>query len=350
MVQAMIARRSPRLLADSAYEQLRARIVSLKIAPGTPLVEMEICARLHVSRTPVRAAIERLHQEGLVTMTGKRAAGRAVVAPLTADDMRELFLMVGALDGVAARLAAGINLAVAYNASAELRDFVARNPIVPGRDSVTARAALERQTIHIPDILADPEYTYGAWQVQSYRSVLGVPMLRGDDLLGVITLNRSEARPFTDKQIELVTTFADQAVIAIENTRLLQELQTRNRDLTEALEQQTATSAILGAIANSPTDFQPVLEAIAESATRLCDATDAHISHVDGDVLRLNAHTTDAFLQREVPITRNRIVGQAILDRRTIHIHDLAAEPEDKYGAPRWKSRLPHGTRGAATP
>ncbi|MGE5361149.1 MAG: GntR family transcriptional regulator [Bacteroidales bacterium] len=106
----MTVRRPPRLLADTAYEQLRARIVSLKIAPGTPLVEMEICARLRVSRTPVRAAIERLHQEGLVTMTGKRAAGRAVVAPLTADDMRELFLMVGALDGVAARLAAGIEL------------------------------------------------------------------------------------------------------------------------------------------------------------------------------------------------------------------------------------------------
>ena len=88
-----------------------------------------------------------------------------------------------------------LNLAVTYNASPELREFVEQNPIVPGRYSVTARAALERQTIHIPDILADPEYTYAAWQVQLYRAVLGVPMLRGDDLLGVITLSRSEARP-----------------------------------------------------------------------------------------------------------------------------------------------------------
>jgi DNA-binding GntR family transcriptional regulator len=104
----MAVRRTSRPLADTAYEQLRASIVSLKMAPGTPIVEVEICARLRISRTPVRAAIERLHQEGLVTMTGKRAAGRAVVAPLTTEDMRELFLLVGALDGVAARLAAGI--------------------------------------------------------------------------------------------------------------------------------------------------------------------------------------------------------------------------------------------------
>jgi DNA-binding GntR family transcriptional regulator len=104
-----MATRSPRRpLADTAYEQLRESIVALKLAPGAPLVEVDICARLQVSRTPVRAAIERLHQEGLVTMTGKRAAGRAVVAPLTDEDMRELFLLVGALDGLAARLAAGL--------------------------------------------------------------------------------------------------------------------------------------------------------------------------------------------------------------------------------------------------
>ena len=132
-----------------------------------------------------------------------------------------------------------LRLAVTYNVSAELREFVERNPLTPGRYSVTARAALERQTIHIPDILSDPEYTYQAWQVQPYRAALGVPLLRGDDLLGVITLSRTEGRPFTDKQIDLVTTFADQAVIAMENTRLLNELQDRNRDLTEALERQS---------------------------------------------------------------------------------------------------------------
>src|SRR5512142_3423803 len=95
-------------LAQFVYEHLRERIVTLKLAPGAPLVEVEICARLRVSRTPVRSAIERLHEEGLVRMTGTRTLGRAVVAPLTLEDMRELFLLVGALDGVAARLAAGL--------------------------------------------------------------------------------------------------------------------------------------------------------------------------------------------------------------------------------------------------
>jgi DNA-binding GntR family transcriptional regulator len=101
-----VKKRAARPLARSAYEQLRRPIVTLKLAPGTPLVEVDLCARLGVSRTPVRAALERLHHDGLVTMRGNRTLGRAVVAPLTIEDMRELFLLVGALDGAAARLAA----------------------------------------------------------------------------------------------------------------------------------------------------------------------------------------------------------------------------------------------------
>lgn len=101
-------RPAARPLAHSVYDHLRAHIVTLKLAPGTPLVEVDLCRRLHVSRTPVRAALERLCHEGLVTMTGNRTLGRAVVAALTIDDMQELFLLVGALDGVAARLAAGL--------------------------------------------------------------------------------------------------------------------------------------------------------------------------------------------------------------------------------------------------
>jgi GAF domain-containing protein len=171
-----------------------------------------------------------------------------------------------------------LNHALSYNATPELLEFVNRNPITPGRYSVAARAALERRTIHVPDVLADPEYTFGAPQIEHVRTVLGVPMIRGDDLVGVFSIRNSKVQPFTDKQIELVTTFADQAVIAIENVRLFNELK-------EALEQQTATSEILGVIASSPTDIQPVLDAVAERAARLCDANDAQIHLSNGEVL-----------------------------------------------------------------
>src|SRR6516162_4979985 len=113
-----------------------------------------------------------------------------------------------------------------------------QNPIRPGRGSVAARVGLERRTIHVADVRADPEYSYGARDVFPFRTVLGVPMLRGDELLGALILFRPLVRPFGDKQIQLVETFADQAVIAIENVRLFEEVQARTRELSEALEQQ----------------------------------------------------------------------------------------------------------------
>src|SRR5258708_18404200 len=162
-----------------------------------------------------------------------------------------------------------LRVVATHNASAELRAFVERNPIAPGRSSATARAGLERRTVHVLDAQADPEYTYGSRQVDLFRTVLTVPMLRAGELLGVILIYRHEVRPFTDSQIALLETFADQAAIAIENARLLTELQAKNASLTEALEQQTATSEILRAISSSPTDVQPVFDAIVRSAHAL---------------------------------------------------------------------------------
>jgi GAF domain-containing protein len=124
-----------------------------------------------------------------------------------------------------------LRMVVAYNSSPEFAEWVAKNPIRPGRHSGSARAALERRTIHVTDVLADPEYVYGAKDVEPIRTILGVPILKGDDLLGVMMIYRLEVRSFTDRQIALVETFADQAAIAIENVRLLDELRERTEEV-----------------------------------------------------------------------------------------------------------------------
>ena len=136
-----------------------------------------------------------------------------------------------------------LRMVVAYNSSPEFAEWVAKNPIRPGRHSGSARAALERRTIQITDVLADPEYVYGAKEVEPIRTILGVPILKGDDLLGVMMIYRLEVRAFTDRQIALVETFADQAAIAIENVRLLDELRERTGEvekLNQRLEQRVA--------------------------------------------------------------------------------------------------------------
>ena len=176
-----------------------------------------------------------------------------------------------------------------YNVGPELRQFVDRNPIPPGQKTISARAALKRRTVHIADIQADPDIAYLLRDVKPIRTIIAVPMLKGDDLVGMITIYRLEVKPFTNKQVALIETFADQAVIAIENARLLNELRQRTDDLTESLEQQTATSKVLEAISSSPGDLKPVFEAILENAVRLCGAKFGNLYLREGDGLRAAA-------------------------------------------------------------
>jgi len=193
----------------------------------------------------------------------------------------------------------------------------------------------EYGTLYIPDVHAQSDFplvgSTGGW-----RTLLVVPLRQRGEMIGNLNVRRTEVRPFAPAQIKLLETFASQAVIAIENVRLFKELEDRNRQITEALEQQTATSEILRVIASSPTDIQPVLDVVAENAARLCDATDAVIHRIDGDKLRRVANygpLPGGGDRESIPIDRDYIPGRVTIDRETIHINDLAALPADDFRA-----------------
>ena len=225
------------------------------------------------------------------------------------------------------------HLVAACGFSEEARQFALAHPLSPGRGTMTGRVILERRAVHIPDVLQDPEFTYRDGQKAiGFRTVLGIPLLREDALLGIFAITRTHVEPFTDKEIELATTFADQAVIAIQNARLFDEVQAKTRDLSEALVYQTGTGNILKVIASSPTDVGPVLGAIVKSACELCDAVDAIVLLNDGDNLRASAHHGPIPLDMERwPISRKWVAGRAFLDRKPVHVHDLLSPEGEEF-------------------
>jgi signal transduction histidine kinase len=229
------------------------------------------------------------------------------------------------------------HLAASHGYSEQYRQFIKDNPIAPGRGTLVGRTALERHTVHIPDVLADLEYTWTeAIERGGFRTMLGVPLLREGSPIGVLNLVRIQVWPFSDKQIELTTTFADQAVIAMENVRLFGELQARTDDLTESLQQQTATADVLKVISRSTFDLQAVLDTLVESASRLCDGDHAWLFRRDGESYRLgashghskgeHARLREYFVAHAIVPGQGSVAGRAILEGKPVHVLDVNVE------------------------
>src|SRR5262245_9415752 len=234
------------------------------------------------------------------------------------------------LDAIAERAARLCNAddAVMWRVDGEIRLRVAHFGPIPmsfaqdegfviDRGTPPGRAIIDRRTIHVHDLqVAKADFPLARGIAEGTRTVLVTPLLREGIAIGAIHIRRREVRPFSDRQIKLLETFADQAVIAIENVRLFNELK-------ESLEQQTATSDILGVIASSPTDVQPVLDVVAERAARLCEATNAQIRLVEGEGTRLVASFGSVPVPEFSRLSPRVPSGRAILTRETLHIHDL---------------------------
>jgi signal transduction histidine kinase len=226
-----------------------------------------------------------------------------------------------------------LHMEVAYNASREFTEFMQQNPIRPGRTSASGRAALERRTVHIPDVLADPEYTFRSKEVEAIRTVLAVPILKGEELLGVMIIFHLEGvRPFTDKQIALVETFADQAAIAIENVRLLDTLRHRTDELGRSVGELQALGEVSQAV-NSTLDLETVLSTIVAKAAQLSGTEAGAIYGYDEQAREFHLRATygmdqeliDALTQRHIDLDDPNI-GEVFAQREPLQVADLKEE------------------------
>ncbi len=225
----------------------------------------------------------------------------------------------------------------------DLVAYARAHPMTPGASGGVSRAARDGRAVHIPDVLADPEYEQAGYQSKGdYRTLLTVPMLRLGEPIGAFVMTRRAVRPFNPRQIDLLQTFADQAVIAIENVRLFDEVQAKTRDLEEALQQQTATSNVLQVISRSAFDLQAVLTTLAESARDLCGASFVTLFMRDGDAMRLRAESgctpeIISFLHAHpIRAGRDTFTGRVMLSGEAVHLRDVLADPEYDFGeAPR---------------
>ena len=301
-------------------------------ACGTPLTDASSTERSYADPNSEVESVRRALTESLEQQTATAEILRVIsssptdVQPVFAAVLRSAARLCDAFDATIFQVD-GDGLRLVAHEGPIPSDPVGAFPLV--RETTVGRAVLERRTIHVLDVQAEiDEYPVASARARSFgaRTTLSVPLLRGAKAIGVIGIRRTEVRPFTDRQVSLLETFADQAVIAIENVRLFNETK-------EALEQQTATAEILRVIASSPTNLQPVMEAVAENAARFCGATDVALLRLEGESLRLVAvhgpHPSNLPMGSTIAASPGAVVGRAVCDRRTIHIEDLLALPEE---------------------
>ena len=296
----------------------------------------------------LEAQVARLTSELKEALEQKKAASEVLqVISGSAADLQAVFgtLLETAMYLCGSNIAAiwrsdgkAFKLAVSRGVSTEFEKFATANPITPGLGTITGRTALRGKTVHVPDVLADRDFATDYQSRANYRSALGVPLLRQGETIGVFTLTRSNVQAYTESQIELVENFAAQAVIAIENARLLSELRQRTddlskrtTDLTELLEQQTATAEVLSVISSSPGELGPVFQAMLENAIRICDAKFGNIYRWDGEFLHLlAAHNTPPALAeaRKGSPLRPSLIHRTLATKTATHIVDVAADPD----------------------
>src|SRR5262245_51708725 len=292
------------------------------------------------SPTEDLASAERRIQEltkELLEAREQQAATAGILAAISSSlaDLQRAFAEIAAS---AARLCDAHDATIFQVNGDGLRIVAHSGPIPPGgtlpltRSIVTGCAVLDRRPIHVADLQAEPDkYPEGSDRARllGHRTILAVPLIHAGKAIGTIAIRRTEVHPFTDRQIDLLKTFADQAVIAIENTRLFNEVK-------DSLERQTATAEILKVISSSPTDLPRVMATLAQSAASVCAASDALIYCIEGDRLRIVASygsvgTTAAARTQGLALVRTTVTGRAFLDRKTVHVADLAASLETEF-------------------
>jgi two-component system NtrC family sensor kinase len=316
--------------------QVEGRPAEMSTKGADEIAEIATATRVFVTRIATREAALQQRTVELSTALEQQTATAEVLqvinsspgdlAPVFDAMLEKASRLCQADSGFVFQLQDGLRMVAAFGVPAEYRDFQTRNPIPLGRGTLAGRTALERRAVHIKDAAADSEYTRAeAIQLGLQRTMLGVPLIREDALIGVITFGRSRVEPFTEKQIALVTTVADQAVIAIENARLLTETR-------EALAQQTATAEVLQVITSSLGDLAPVFDAMLEKAMRLCEAAFGELETYDGERFHSAAMRGLPGPYAEFRTSRTHIYGPGTVPARflagehLIHVADVKAE------------------------